>query len=92
MNKSPHEFFTQQLREKFNLLPKDQKDLIRNAHNEGLDWRGEDTQTKHAHLGGMSHFEYLYHERKKLKHIGLNTYRITANLAVDKTIAKLVKK
>lgn len=87
--RSVHEFFTEQLRLKFQTLPREQKELIREATAKGFAWKGEDTQTKYEKLGGMSHFEHAYNEFLKMREIGIDEYRKQALVKMREVLHKL---
>jgi hypothetical protein len=64
-SQSRDEFFTDQLRKKFMTLPLAQKELIREAKKEGIEWRGEDIQRPIEALGGRVHFQVGISEYRK---------------------------
>ena len=72
---SAHEFFTEQLCRKFMLLPYEQKQLIREAAKDKIVWKGEDTHKKMPQLGGMTHFEHLISEYKRMREGNAEEYR-----------------
>jgi hypothetical protein len=74
-SQSRDEFFTDQLRKKFMTLPLAQKELIREAKKEGIEWRGEDIQRPIEALGGRVHFQVVIDEFREMRRIGISEYR-----------------
>ena len=77
-SQSRHEMLIEQLRKKFMLLPKEQKDLIREAKAAGFEWKGEDTHRKLPQLENLTHFGHVFREWKLMKELGLDEYKKTA--------------
>ena len=73
--KSVHEFFSEQLHRKFISLPRQQRDLITSAHEDGIEWRGEDTYHRLPGLDGLTHFEHVIREFMRQREIGPVAYK-----------------
>ena len=79
---SIHEFFTDQLRRKFMTLPGEHKQLIREAHKDGIEWHGEDTHHKMPQLDNLTHFEHVIREFGRMKNEGFSEHK-------EKALARL---
>jgi len=60
---------------KFLHLPNDQQRFIIAAWEDGLFWRGEDTETPMPQFDGRTLFENILHERERMIQIGVTSYR-----------------
>ena len=56
-------------------LPADKQRLIIAAHEDGIFWRGEDTETRHPQLGDRTLFENIIAETEHMRAIGVSEYR-----------------
>ena len=75
VSQSLNEFFSDQLRIKFNALPRRQRELITSAKEDGIDWRGEDTHHKLPQLDGLTHFEHVIRECLLMRDLGIEEYK-----------------
>lgn len=85
--KSQHEVYIEQLQRKFKTLPKRQKDLIRAAHEDGIEWRGEDTHHKRPQLDDLTHFEHVIREFMRMRE-DPKSYRERANALRKSVMAR----